>query len=545
MRVRERTQELFESEQRFRDIFKRSPVGIAVYDLDDRLIEANEAYCGLLGYSVDELKNFAVGDITHPDDMDDYMRQLDELRDGRVSVFRKEVRLVRRDGEVVYVLSMGSLVRSEDGKPMHYLWQVLDITERKRSEEALRASEEKFRNVIENSNDAIYLLEGRRFELINRRFIDLFGITAEEARSPDFDFIDLVDPQSRPLIEDRMRVRERGGTPPSVYEFTGLRKDGRPIEVETNVSEITHGDRTWILGIIRDITEKKRIEEQLHRSMKMEAIGTLAAGVAHEINTPAQYVGGNLEFLEDAFGKLEGVLDAYTRLVEAVQKDETGGGDAVRVDDAPLDAGGIEMLRREIPPAIREAREGITRVTKIVQAMKELAHPGVQEMTEVDINRAIQSTITVSRNEWKYVADLETDLDPDLPPVPCMRHEFNQAILNIIVNAAHSIAEAGGGNGKTKGRITIGTRRDGDEVEIRISDTGTGIPEEIRTRIFDPFFTTKEVGKGTGQGLAIVHSAIVDKHGGTITFESREGVGTTFIIRLPLEKEESADVTES
>jgi len=154
----------------------------------------------------------------------------------------------------------------------------------------------------------------------------------------------------------------------------------------------------------------------------------------------------------------------------------------------------------------------------------------------VDLNHAIENTITVAKNEWKYVAEMETDFDPALPPVPCLPGELNQVILNMIINAAHAIADVMGDGSKGKGTIRITTRRDGNWAEIRISDTGTGIPEAIRDRIFDPFFTTKEVGKGTGQGLAIARSMIVDKHGGTIDFETQEGKGTTFIIRLPLEE---------
>ena len=194
----------------------------------------------------------------------------------------------------------------------------------------------------------------------------------------------------------------------------------------------------------------------------------------------------------------------------------------------------LEYLREEIPKAIEQSLEGIGRVSKIVQAMKEFSHPGADEKTPIDINKAIESTITVSRNEWKYVAEMETDFDTGLPMVPCLPGDFNQVILNIIINAAHAIAGVVDKDSVDKGKIAISTTMDTDWAEIRISDTGTGIPEEIKDKVFDPFFTTKEVGRGTGQGLAISHSVVVDKHGGTITLETEEGQGTTFIIRLPL-----------
>jgi len=180
-------------------------------------------------------------------------------------------------------------------------------------------------------------------------------------------------------------------------------------------------------------------------------------------------------------------------------------------------------------------QEGVNRVAGIVRAMKRFSHPGPAEKIPTDIHQAIESTILVSRNEWKYVADLTTDFDPELPPVPCIAGEFNQVLLNLIVNATHAIADVVKGSGG-KGGIRISTRKKGDSAEIRVSDTGAGIPEAIQSKVFDPFFTTKGVGKGTGQGLAIAHSVIVQKHRGTIKFESETGKGTTFVIQLPLEE---------
>lgn len=208
--------------------------------------------------------------------------------------------------------------------------------------------------------------------------------------------------------------------------------------------------------------------------------------------------------------------------------------------EAAMERADLGYLRQEIPKAIEQSLEGIERISKIVRAMKEFSHPGADEKTSIDLNGSIESTITVARNEWKYVADMETDFDPSLPLVPCLPGEFNQVILNIIVNAAHAIAAKTGGEPERKGTIFVSTRvRDG-WAEVRIRDTGTGIREEIRSRIFDPFFTTKEVGKGTGQGLAISHSVIVEKHGGTIGFETETGIGTTFIVRLPLSETSGA-----
>jgi signal transduction histidine kinase len=278
----------------------------------------------------------------------------------------------------------------------------------------------------------------------------------------------------------------------------------------------------------------KNTHAQLLHAQKMESIGHLAAGIAHEINTPTQFIGDNIRFLEGSFRDLMQMLDKCTETLDPgngyLSWEQQAG--QIRALYTELD---IEFLREEFPKAIAQSMEGVERVATIVRSMKEFSHPSGHEMSAVDLNVGIRSTVTVARNEWKYVADLETDLDPSLPPVPCLPGDINQVVLNLIINAAHAIKEVGGESPEHKGAITVSTRPDGDHVELRIRDTGAGIPEENRSKIFEPFFTTKEVGKGTGQGLAITHNVIVEKHGGTIECESEVGVGTTFIIRLPLQ----------
>jgi signal transduction histidine kinase len=239
-----------------------------------------------------------------------------------------------------------------------------------------------------------------------------------------------------------------------------------------------------------------------------------------------------VRFLKDAFLDLKNLMASYERLLLAAQ-DSTLTVNTIQEISAAVEHADAGYLLDEIPKAIDQSLEGVTRVSTLVSAMKEFSHPGTKEKVLVDLNHAINSTITVARNEWKYVADMETDFDPSLPLIPCHAGEFNQVILNLIVNAAHTIAEVVRDGGPEKGKIKIQTRNCQVWAEIRVQDTGSGIPEGIRTRIFDPFFTTKEIGKGTGQGLSIARSVVVDKHGGTIHFETETGKGTTFIIRLP------------
>ncbi len=291
-------------------------------------------------------------------------------------------------------------------------------------------------------------------------------------------------------------------------------------------------EQVGILLMMKDVTEPKNIEQLIHSS-KLEAIGALAAGIAHEINTPIQFISNNTVFLQDAFNKVATILNNYTHLLDM---NKTGSVTPELLNEVDVMTRDIKVgyLVEEIPMAIKESQDGLSRVSDIVQSMKTFSHPDNEGQTLVDINKMVKSTITVARNEWKYVADMETDLDADLPLVPCYPGEFNQVILNLIINAAHSIDEVSGNGDLDRGKIEVSTLHDGDYAEIRISDTGTGIPDKIRTRIFDPFFTTKDVGKGTGQGLAIAHSVVVTKHKGEITFDTEVGRGTTFIIRLPI-----------
>jgi PAS domain S-box-containing protein len=282
-----------------------------------------------------------------------------------------------------------------------------------------------------------------------------------------------------------------------------------------------------------DITDRKAMMNQLNQAQKLKSIGQLAAGIAHEINTPTQYVGDNVRFLHEAFEDMSRVLESYGRMLSAV-KAGNATSDLIDEIDHCLEEADLDYLAEEIPLAIEHTLDGVGRISKIVKAMKEFSHPGREEKVPTDINKSIESTITVARNEWKYVAEMQTDLDASLPLVPCRPGEFNQVILNMIINAAHAIAEVPKDRQAAPGTIRIATDRVGGHARITISDTGTGIPPEIQSRIFDPFFTTKEVGRGTGQGLAICFPVIVEKHGGTIEVESEVGKGTSFTITLPL-----------
>jgi two-component system, NtrC family, sensor kinase len=301
---------------------------------------------------------------------------------------------------------------------------------------------------------------------------------------------------------------------------------------------------TGAIATVFDVTElraaeraRDQLETELRLSQKLEAIGQLAAGIAHEINTPSQYVSDNLSFLHDAVTNLLPLLNAFQPLLDLAAKSvEAKLAPLGAVDDyrALLKDADLEYIRGEIPLAIQQSRDGVAQIKKIVLAMKEFSHPGADEKEPVDLNRAVEATVMVARNEWKYVADVELHLDDSIPVIEAIPSAVNQVVLNLVVNAAHAIEEVRRGEGE-KGKITICTRRDGAFVELTIADTGCGIPAENVARIFDPFFTTKKVGKGTGQGLAIVRRVVIDRHGGSLDVQSTVGEGTRFHVRLPIE----------
>jgi PAS domain S-box-containing protein len=336
-------------------------------------------------------------------------------------------------------------------------------------------------------------------------------------------------------IRDGIRACRAQNIPVRIEDIVFQRSGGDEGYLGFTVHPRTDGGRRSIgyTLIGADITEKKMLESRLYQAQKLRSVGQLAAGIAHEINTPVQYVGDNTRFLQEVFEDVLRVLRGCRSLMSAVQ-DKRPTAEAVESLERLIAEAEIEYLESEIPEAIEETLEGIRRISKIVKALKEFSHPGCEEKSSVDINAALENTLTVARNEWKYIADVETDLSASLPLIPGYAAELNQVFLNMIINAAHAIEDVVDRESGQKGIIGIRTRLQDDAVEIEISDTGCGIPPEIQSRIFDPFFTTKGVGRGTGQGLAICYPVIVEKHGGQIVLDSEPGRGTIFRIRLPL-----------
>jgi PAS domain S-box-containing protein len=458
------------------------------------------------------------------------------FRDGGKSHVDSEV-MWKADGTSFPVEYWSHPVRQE-GTLVGCVVTFVDITSRKQAEDALRAAHAESEFFI-NSVPSI-LIGTDASGQINRWNLsaaNAFALSAAEVRCKPLQNcgIKWSAPSIGAEIDSWSSILKGSRRVDVPFEKDGKSHFlGLTINRVTSVNEKNGG----LLITGADITERKHLEGQLRQAQKLEAIGQLAAGIAHEINTPTQYVGDNTTFVKQSWP----AISDLARLAQRIDRESATG--AISPDTTAslrhcIKEADLDYLLLEIPKAIDQSLEGVQRVAKIVHAMKEFSHPGSEDKSPLDINRSIETTITVARNEWKYVADVETSLDLKLPLVPCHGGEFNQVILNLLINAAHAIRQVLGEGAGDKGKIVVATRHEHNYVEISIQDTGGGIPEEIQSRIFEPFFTTKPVGQGTGQGLALAHTTIVRKHGGRIWFETTKGKGTTFFIRLPILTTES------
>jgi PAS domain S-box-containing protein len=533
-------QELEERKERLQLLLDSTAEAIYGLDLSGNCTFCNQSLLRMLGYQdASSLLGKNMHDVIHHSRADGSHYSVEEccifqaFRTGSVMHVDDEV-VWRADGTCLPVEYWSHPVTHE-GKTVGCMVTFVDITERKTAQEALRRAHEEAELFI-NSVPSILIGIRRdsRIKRWNLTAAQVFGLaTAEVSGKPLANCgIQWARSDMQAEIDSWCADRE----PRCIEALPFL------INAETRFLGLTlkwisapeEGvDELLIIG--SDVTEREILGQQLRQAQKLEAIGQLAAGIAHEINTPIQYVGDNARFLQESWPAYH-ALFAITR---EMQQEATPGPispHTLQRLDALAQSTDFQYLQTEIPNAIEQSLEGIQRVTKIVRAMKEFSHPGSKEKKPLDINQAIETTITVARNEWKYVSDVETHFDPTLPLVLCHAGEFNQVILNLLINAAHAIAQAVGDGSQGKGKIVVSTLLNHNSAEISISDTGVGIPEPVRSRVFEPFFTTKPVGKGTGQGLALAHTAIVRRHGGKIWFDSELGKGTTFYIRIPFAK---------
>ncbi len=382
-------------------------------------------------------------------------------------------------------------------------WAALDL-----EQAAELAAADRLRALIRNSSDLTLVFDADGvFRYVSPASLAIIGRTDSELI--DTSLADLLHPDDRAAVSARLRDVSSGDGAPRALHFRMRHGDGSYRLMEAALTDLQHLPAVGgIVANLRDVTDRTRLEVELRHAQKLESVGQLASGMAHEINTPIQFVGDNVRFLGDAFD------------------------DLIRSAEHPAETIDVEFLAAEVPQAIAQTLEGVDRVAAIVRAMKAFGHPGADEKSPTNLNLAVENTLIVAGNTIKDVADVVVELG-ELPPVWCHPGDINQVLVNLVVNAAHAIAEKAE-RGAGRGTITVRTYLDNAAAVVEISDTGSGIPAEIAGRIFEPFFTTKEVGRGTGQGLALAYALVTDRHSGSITFTSQQGVGTTFTVRLPV-----------
>jgi PAS domain S-box-containing protein len=570
--LKRREAELDQLRRRYGLILDAAGEGILGLDSAGRVMFVNPAAARLLGYDAAEMEGHPLGALIGEGGADGAAGPaiLAACRDGSEQSGQGQT-VLRGDGQglpidyyvgpiVEHGCAAGAVLLFRDATlRLQYEWtlanqqkelerQVAERTAelvraaevRARTEAALRASRERLKGITDSLVEGVVVVDRTgRLAFANpsaRALLDC----AEWGEIEGYALDDLMHLRGRNgevgfAASPFARVLE-GGPPACDNDASFLLANGRTLAVayaSAPLSDDTLG-RAVIVSF-RDIAVLKLAQHETMQSARLASIGQLAAGIAHEINTPIQYIGDNLRYLSEALGKLGAVIEAGRALagtaaaLPAPPADLT---EAVGRFEQTVGKTRVARLLGELPDAVAESLDGVGQIARIVLSMKEFSHPGTTAKTATDLNRALESTLTVSRNTWKHVAEIERDFDPDLPPVVCYAGEMNQVFLNLIVNAAQAIE----GAGKTlPGRIRLSTRHEEGWVEIRVADSGTGIPPAIRERLFDPFFTTKPVGKGTGQGLAICRDVVTVKHGGTIEAGGAPGEGAEFIVRLPLD----------
>jgi len=554
-------EKLRDSEARFRTLIESGPLAIVMVR-KGMILYANAQVLRLFGYdSAEALIDHPLVSLYAHEESLQALDAYSSWSRGEIPGIQLERIGIKRDGTRFDLFVSINKVHFPDG-PAEIAF-FTDITERRRNEKELARYREHLEELIEERTTVQRLLADEKellsttlmsigegvivtdkegfITLINRSAEKITGFAAVESLDqPIINILPLHDSATQEayadVIDSLIALDVTSKTGGEYKSPTLICRNGSKLLLSTSTSALRSalGEVVGYVIVFQDITERHRFESQTNLSLKMEAIGQLAAGIAHEINTPTQYIGDNLKFLNKAFSRYTELLDIYQQTLE----EHLGQAVSQKTLDSLTEVKRqkkIQLYNSEVPNAVEEALEGIERVRKIVLAMREFTHPSEKEKKLADINHGIETTIAISRNEWKYVAEMEAHLDQNLPLVNCQIDEINQVILNMIVNAAQAIREKHPSGSEQKEMISISTCQDGQRVRIIIRDSGPGIPLAIRARIFDPFFTTKGIGKGTGQGLSLAHNIIVKKHHGTILVDSEVGKGTTFTIELPLD----------
>ena len=496
---------LRDSENLFRTVFEQAAVGIARVSLDFRIEGANDAYCGMLGYREEELLGRHLKDITHPEVLEKNLLKQTRLKNGEIDHYRMEKRFIHKDGSTIVGILDANLVRDSNGVPVYFIGSVVDITDRKLAEKALKKSEKELKNTLDATTDGIWTWDiptGKLF--FSPKYYTMLGYEPGEFPASFESWLDLVHPDDREKAvsesekylktmsreyEDEFRLKTKQGG------YRWIRARARAVERDE------HGNATYIIGNHEDITERKVLEERLRQAQKMESIGNLAGGIAHDFNNLLSPIIGLSEML---------------------------------IEDLPEGSLEYENAKEIMNAGMR----GAALVKQILAFSRQSEH----SMMPLRIGQVLDDVFKLSRSTIPSNIPIVQNLQPDCGPVMGDPTQIHQVAMNLVTNAYHAVE-------KTGGMIAVGLKQaeigpdeladpscePGDYAVLSVSDTGCGIDPSIMDKIFDPYFTTKKMGKGTGLGLAVVYG-IVKEHRGDIKVRSIQGKGTTFDICLPLLK---------
>ncbi|WP_319582437.1 PAS domain S-box protein [uncultured Pseudodesulfovibrio sp.] len=520
-----------ESEERFRGLAKASPVAIIITDIAGNLLYANEKMHQMTMATAVQLAGQGWLNSVHREDRKlvwkHWLERVGPATD------KVELRLMSGNGEFVWALWQVVEMGHRQGEASGNIHTFTDITEIKETQLAMSrltaAIDQAAEMIVMTDLDGVMTYVNPAFEVVS-------GYSRSEAVGRSTRILSGRE-QEGDFFADMWETITSG----KVWKgrIVNRRKNGERYTLESSIGPIRN-NADELIGFValgRDISQQLVVESQLRQSQKLESIGELAAGIAHEINTPTQYVTSNLQFLHDSCETYSKSVERCRELIGYVKEHPDQFPDEAfrELAEAALDEEEITYLAEDVPAALDESAAGLKRIAEIVRSIKQLAHPGELAKAFHDLNEIARNAITVSTNEWKYVAAMAFEPDELLAPVFCLKGEVGQVVLNLIVNAAHAIESKLKGSGG-QGTITIRTRSEGEFAVLEVHDTGTGMPEDVVAKAFDPFFTTKEVGKGTGQGLAIAHNVVAGMHGGRIEIATVEGEGTTFTVLLPFEQ---------
>jgi len=531
--LRQASEQTLASERRAREIVEAAPDCVITMDGAGNIVEFNRAAERMFGYGRESAVGRNAVELiaparfreAHTEGLERY------LRTGEGAVFGRRIERVglRADGSEFPLEIAVSVVGGQDEST--FIAFISDVSQRKETENELKHSLLETQLLLASISSVLIHLDSNGIVTRwNAAAELLFGLNAADVLGHTCDSLPWGDPSVPARL---MELAGRFGSE-ELPHVVIVRRDGAERILDMTVTPIcAEGQCSGVLVLGNDRSEHVLLESTLRQAQKLESIGQLTAGIAHEINTPMQFVSDNIEYLNDCSQHLFTLIETYEQNLSSAGPERSWQERNREFNDAAQSVD-FARIRQQVPAAIRECKEGIDRVIHIVRAMKEFSHPGGATMKRIDLNESVRSAATVSRNRWKYAAELELELDPDLPNVDCLPAEINQLLLNLIVNAGDAISEKIGENSERLGCITVRTRADRDHVVIEVEDNGCGIPDAIRNRIFDPFFTTKDVGKGTGQGLAICYKIAVDMHHGTLAVASTPGAGTCFTVTVPI-----------